>query len=64
MKKPEKKYLDHCFLCGTGIDMLNSDQRYVCDNCINNRKEEHQISQCPHCLCMTKTVCGKCGKVK
>ncbi len=23
-----------------------------------------RISQCPHCLCMTKNICGKCKKEK
>jgi hypothetical protein len=27
-------------------------------------KKEQEISQCPHCFCMTHTIKGKCGKCK
>ena len=26
--------------------------------------DQQALSQCPHCLCMTKNVCGKCGELK
>jgi len=26
--------------------------------------EQQKLSQCPHCLCMTKNVCGKCKEIK
>ena len=26
--------------------------------------DEVDLSQCPHCLCMTKTIAGKCLKCK
>jgi len=42
-----------------------------CDWLISNGYEientTYEISQCPHCLCMTKTIvdeCGKCGELK
>lgn len=30
-----KKYLDHCFLCGQGVDMTNSNEKVICDCCQN-----------------------------
>ena len=42
-----------------------------CDWLLSNGYEientTYEISQCPHCLCMTKTIvneCGKCGEPK
>jgi len=28
------------------------------------KPKEDELSQCPHCLCMTKTIAGKCLKCK
>lgn len=27
-------------------------------------RDEVGITMCPKCFCMTKNICGKCGKVK
>jgi len=40
---------------------FEDDKRVLRENCPHN-KDKQLLSQCPHCLCMTKTIKGKCGK--
>lgn len=48
-----------------GIPVI--DKTFKCSQCLAQSKKEDRdfnLSQCPYCFCMTKTINGKCGKCK